>query len=261
MAQSFHADLELALRLADMADATSMTGFRDRDLEVFTKPDMTPVTAADRAVEMAIRERLAEERPDHAVLGEEYGAAGTSPWRWVLDPIDGTRSYMRGNETWATLIALQWEGDTVVAVASMPALRHRYAAMLGAGAQLNGRPIHVSRVAQLSEAMLTHTSIPGFVRVGRAQELVDLAGRCWDARGLGNSMSHLAVARGTADIGWTSRANVWDFAALSLIVREAGGRFTDRSPDDAKLGGTGLSSNGVLHDEVLKMIGVREDAA
>ena len=119
----------------------------------------------------------------------------------------------------------------------MPALGHRYHATRGSGAALNGRPIHVSRVAEVSEALITHTSIPGFVRTHQAERLLALAGRCWDARGLGNSMSHLAVARGTADIGWTSRANVWDFAALSLIVTEAGGRFTDRSADDPVLGG------------------------
>src|SRR5207302_2811152 len=106
------------------------------------------------------------------------------------------------------------------------------------------------------EAMITHTSVPGFVRVGLADRLVALAGQCWDARGLGNSLSHLGVARGTADIGWTSRANVWDFAALALIVEEAGGRFTDRSRHDPQLGGTGISTNGLLHEMDLEAAGM-----
>lgn len=251
-------DVNFALELADLADSISMARFRARDLIVDKKADFSPVTEADRDVEQRLRTRIAQAFPDHAIVGEEYGVdrkSGTA-WQWLIDPIDGTRSYVRGNETWATLIALQRDGHTVVAVASAPALRLRFHATRGDGACLNGRTIHVSRIATLDQAMITHTSIPGFVRVGLADRLVALAGRCWDARGLGNSMSHLAVARGTADIGWTSRANVWDFAALALIVEEAGGRFTDRSRDDPKLGGTGISSNGLLHDVVLNAAGL-----
>jgi histidinol-phosphatase len=251
-------DVNFALELADLADTISMARFRARDLIVDKKTDFSPVTEADRAVEQRLRARIAEAFPDHAIIGEEYGADSNADttWQWLIDPIDGTRSYVRGNETWATLIALQREGQTVLAAASAPAMRLRFHATRGEGASLNGRPIHVSRIAALDQAMITHTSIPGFVRVGLADRLVALAGRGWDARGLGNSMSHLAVARGTADIGWTSRANVWDFAALALIVEEAGGRFTDRSRDDPKLGGTGISSNGLLHDIVLEAAGL-----
>jgi len=251
-------DLALAVELADAADRISMERFRAHDLKVDRKPDMSPVSEADRGIEQSFRERVRRERPGHAILGEEFGAdAGDgAEWRWVIDPIDGTRSFVRGNETWATLIALQHRGRTQVAVASAPAMRLRFQAVRGEGALLNGRRIHVSEISRVDEALITHTSIPGFVRVGLSDRLLRLAGRCWDARGLGNSMSHLSVARGTADIGWTSRANVWDFAALSLIVEEAGGRFTDRSGDDAHLGGTGISSNGLLHDTVLEAAGL-----
>jgi histidinol-phosphatase len=256
-------DLSLALELADVADAISMERFRAHDLKIDAKPDLSPVTEADRAIERLARERLASERPDHAIIGEEFGVVGDrdATWRWVIDPIDGTRSFVRGNETWATLIALQRDGASVVAVASAPAMRLRFFATRGGGSFLNGRQIHVSKIAEISEALITHTAIRGFVITKQADRLVALAGRCWDARGIGNSMSHLAVARGTADIGWTSRANLWDFAALSLIVTEAGGRFTDRSGDDAKLGGTGISSNGLLHDLVLEAAGYPEAAA
>jgi len=244
--------------MADEADRISMERFRAHDLQIDTKPDMSPVTEADRAIERGVRDRLLRERPGHAVMGEEFGLHGDNDaeWRWVIDPIDGTRSFVRGNETWATLIALQRDGETQVAVASAPALRLRYHATRGDGAYLNGRRIHVSQISAIEDAFITHTSIPGFVRVGLAGRLVHLAGRCWDARGLGNSMSHLAVARGTADIGWTSRANSWDFAALALIVEEAGGRFTDRSADDPQLGGTGISTNGLLHELVLEAAGM-----
>jgi histidinol-phosphatase len=137
-------------------------------------------------------------------------------------------------------------------------MRLRFHATAGGGSFLNGRRIHVSKISEISEALITHTAIRGFVITKQAERLVALAGRCWDARGIGNSMSHLAVARGTADIGWTSRANLWDFAALALIVMEAGGRFTDRSGDDPKLGGTGISTNGLLHNLVLEAAGYSE---
>jgi histidinol-phosphatase len=256
-------DLSLALELADVADGISMERFRAHDLKIDAKPDLSPVTEADHAIERYAGERIGAERPDHAILGEEFGLVGDrdATWRWVIDPIDGTRSFVRGNETWATLIALQRERVSVVAVASAPAMRLRFHATAGGGAFLNGRRIHVSKISEISEALITHTAIRGFVVTKQADRLVALAGRCWDARGIGNSMSHLAVARGTADIGWTSRANLWDFAALALIVTEAGGRFTDRSGDDPKLGGTGISTNGLLHDLVLEAAGYPAEAA
>ena len=253
-------ELAFANELADIADTISMGRFRALDLVVTSKPDLTPVTEADHAIERAVRSLVAERRPGHAVVGEEFGGdmAATAGWRWVIDPIDGTRSFVRGNETWATLIALQLNGRSMAAVASAPAFGHRFAALRGGGATADGRPIHVSRVNTIEQAMITHTSVSGFARVGMADQLVAIARRCWDARGLGNSLSHLAVARGTADIGWTSRANLWDYAALSLIVEEAGGRFLDRS-GDGPLGGTGLSTNGLLHDEVLAFTGADRD--
>ena len=247
------------MELADAADLVSMDRWRAHDLRVDRKPDLSPVTEADQAIERQIRERVQRDRPGHSVIGEEYGLHDAGgEWRWVIDPIDGTRSFVRGNETWASLIALQHAGTTLVAVASAPALRLRFHAVRGEGAFMNNRRIHVSEISSVEEALLTHTSLNGFVRVGIGPPLLTLAGRCWDARGLGNSMSHLSVARGTADIGWTARANLWDFAALALIVEEAGGRFTDRSGDNADLGGTGISSNGLLHDAVLEAAGLTE---
>jgi histidinol-phosphatase len=249
-------ELALANELADIADAVSMRYFRSLDLVVTTKPDLTPVTQADHEIERALRELVATRRPGHAIVGEEFGGdvSAVSGWRWVIDPIDGTKSFVRGNETWGTLIALQKDGESMVAVASTPAFGHRYAAIRGGGATVDGRPIHVSAVDSIQQSMIAHTSVSGFARAGMEAELVQIARRCWDARGMGNVLSHLAVARGTADIGWTARASVWDYAALSLIVEEAGGRFLDRS-GDGPLGGTGLSTNGLLHERVLELTG------
>ena len=251
-------DLRFAHELADMADVISLSRWRSLDLKVERKLDLTEVTEADRQIEERIRDRLSRDRPGERVVGEEYGGdlADTSGARWVVDPIDGTRSFIRGYETWASLIALQHDGVTVCAVASVPALGQRYAAARGEGATADGKPIRVSTIDHVDAAMLAHTSISGFVRVGIDDRLRALAGRCWDSRSMGNSLSHLSVARGTADIGWSSRANLWDFAALALIVEEAGGRFTDRSAD-SPVGGAGVSSNGLLHELALEAAGVR----
>lgn len=259
-AASLDGELALANELADIADAVSMRYFRSLDLVVTTKPDLTPVTQADHEIERALRELLAARRPGHAIVGEEFGGdvGAVSGWRWVIDPIDGTKSFVRGNETWGTLIALQHGGESMVAVASTPSFGHRYAAIRGGGATVDGRPIHVSAVDSIEQSLIAHTSVSGFARAGMEAELVRIARRCWDARGMGNVLSHLAVARGTADIGWTARASVWDYAALSLIVEEAGGRFLDRS-GDGPLGGTGLSTNGLLHERVLALTGADRD--
>ncbi len=253
-------ELALAHELADAADAISMDRFRAHDLVVNAKPDMTPVTEADQGIESVIRDLLGRHRPDHAILGEEFGGdpAARDGWRWVIDPIDGTKSFVRGMETWGTLIALQYDGISVVALASTPADGQRYAAVRGGGATVNDESISVSGVTTIADSMIAHSSVAGFQRVGMWRELLDMTQRCWEARGLGNTHSHLAVARGVADVGWTARANIWDYAALSLIVEEAGGRFLDRS-GDGPLGGVGLSTNGLLHEEVLEITDVDRD--
>jgi histidinol-phosphatase len=251
-------DLDLAHELADLADSVSMGRFRSLDLRVERKLDHSEVTEADREIEERIRAVLSRRRPRDRVVGEELGGdlQDISGSRWVIDPIDGTRSFIRGYETWASLIALQREGETAVAVASVPAMRMRFSAVRGGGATLNGVAVRVSSVDRLDAAMLGHTSVAGFVRVGIDDRLRGLAGRCWDSRGMGNALSHLSVARGSADIGWSARANLWDFAALALIVEEAGGCFTDRS-GASPVGGPGISSNGLLHRVALEAAGIR----
>ena len=225
--------------------------FRDRGLAVVTKPDLTPVTEVDRAVEAALRHRIAAARPGHGIVGEEFGAHGSSPWRWILDPIDGTKNYVRGIPVWATCIALQCEDEVVAGVVSAPALGRRWWAARGEGASADGQPIRVSAVGDVADAQLSYDSVTGFEAHGLGEPFLDLARRCWRTRGLGDFWSHVLVAEGAVDIAAEPEVSVWDVAAIQVIVEEAGGRFTDLSGLPRPDGGSAVSTNGLLHDEVL----------
>jgi histidinol-phosphatase len=237
--------------LADLADELTLARFRDVDLVVSTKPDLTPVTEADRSVERALRERIAAARPGHAVLGEEYGSEGAGNWRWILDPIDGTKNYVRGIPIWATCIALQHRDAVTVGVVSAPALGRRWWAARGEGAFAGGHPIRVSKVASVADAQMSYDSVPGFAPHGLEGRFLDLARRCWRTRGLGDFWSHVLVAEGAVDIAVEPEVSLWDVAAIQVIVEEAGGRFTDLSGASRPDGGSAVSTNGPLHDEVL----------
>jgi histidinol-phosphatase len=223
------ADLELALSLADAADAIALQRFRAADLHVETKPDSTPVTDADRAVERALRERLEVERPDEAILGEEEGG-GDASVRWCLDPIDGTKNFTRGIPVWATLIALERDGEAVCGVVSAPALGHRWWAALGEGAHRDGEPIRVSGVRSLADAT---------VSCSYADDLAALEPHVRHARGFGDFWQHVLVAEGALDLAVDAELSRWDSAAVEAVVREAGGRF------EAWRGRT-ASSNGLV---------------
>ncbi len=256
---SFAADLTLALQLADLADGISLARFGATDLQVETKPDLTPVTEADHAVEDAIRRHLGVVRPGQAILGEERGddvcASGASA-RWIVDPIDGTKNYVRGVPVWATLIALQRDGRMVVGVVSAPALHRRWWASRGDGAFADGRRIHVSKVAAVEDAFISYDglerfdgSVPGSQADGG--RLLRLARRCWRSRGLGDFWSHVLVAEGAVDIAAEPEVSLWDVAPIQVIVEEAGGRFTDLDGEARADGGSAVSTNGLLHEEVL----------
>jgi histidinol-phosphatase len=239
------ADLDFALALADEADALSLPRFRAVDLRVETKPDLTPVTDADRTVERALRERIARERPGETVLGEEEGDEGGDV-RWILDPIDGTKNFSRGIPVWASLIALERDGVVVCGVASAPALGHRWWAARGEGAYRDGERIGVSKIARLEEATVS------FSRSGlRDPRTIELALAAWHAQPFSDFWAHLLVAEGGVDAAAEHVMNTWDNAVLQVIVEEAGGRFTDLAGKSRIDGGSGVSTNGLLHDEVL----------
>jgi histidinol-phosphatase len=229
-----NADLDYALELADAADALTLPRFRAADLHVETKPDLTPVTDADRATERMLRERIARDRPGEGVLGEEEGDDATAV-RWIVDPIDGTRNFSRGIPAWATLIALERDGRIVCGVASAPALGRRWGAARGEGAFANGSPIHVSAVGALADASVSCTY---------ARDLALLEPRVWHARGFGDFWQHLLVAEGALDGAVDAPLALWDHAALEPIVLEAGGRI-------GEVRGQFVSTNAVLHDAVL----------
>jgi histidinol-phosphatase len=250
-----HPDLELALELADVADGVTLPRFRAADLVVTTKPDFTPVSDADRAAEEAIRECLATDRPDDGILGEEFGATpGESGRRWVLDPLDGTKNYVRGIPVWGSLLALEQDGVPVVGVVSAPALGRRWWAARGEGAWADGRRIRVSGVNQLVDAQLSYDSLTGFEPRGLLDGVLELERSCWRARGFGDFWSHVLVAEGAVDVALEPEVEQWDVAPLLVIVEEAGGRFTDLAGRRRADGGSALSTNGPLHDQVLALL-------
>jgi histidinol-phosphatase len=256
-------DLNVALELADIADRITMARFRAADLVVETKPDLTPVSEADKAVERAIREALAEVRPEDDVFGEEYGGsdAPAASRRWIIDPIDGTKGYVRGIPVWATLLALLQDGEITVAVASAPAMRSRWWAGRGLGASVDdglsegGRELRVSGIRELADAQLSYAGLEDWKAIGRLEPALELITSCWRSRNFGDFWSYMLVADGAIEIGLDPVASLWDLAAPQLIVEEAGGRFTDLGGARTAGGGDAIASNGLLHDAALAIIG------
>jgi histidinol-phosphatase len=246
---TLEADLRFAHELADAADAVTLARFRALDLRVETKPDLTPVSEADRAAEAAIRELVARRRSGEGVLGEELGDDGADT-RWIVDPIDGTRNYVRGVPVWATLLALEQGGEVAVAVVSAPALRRRWWATRGGGAFADGAPCRVSTVARLEDAAVSTTSeahMPGGWR--------ELAARAWTARGFGDFWQHCLVAEGAVELAADEELELWDFAAVRLLVEEAGGRCTTFAGAEPAPRQPFLSSNGAVHAAALELLG------
>lgn len=244
-------DLALTHRLADAADAIALSCFRT-GLAVETKPDLTPVTEADRAVETELRRLLSDERPHDAVLGEEHGSTGVGDRRWILDPIDGTRNYARGIPIWGTLIALEEAGRVRLGLVSAPALSRRWWAERGEGAFANGTKVDVSTIASAEDAVLCFAF---------EDELPEIARRAWHTRGLGDFWAHMLVAEGAVD-GAVDASGVreWDLAAVQVIVEEAGGRFSDFSGRPRIDARSAISSNGLLHDELVAAVTQRARA-
>ena len=266
-------DLALAHALADLADAITLDRYQAQDLVITNKPDNTPVTDADRAVETAIREALATHRPTDGLVGEEFGSdKGASGRYWVIDPIDGTKNFMRGVPTWATLIALvsvntSGEEEVVVGIASAPALARRWSAAKGHGAFVRfnsgnndelledfdsasiDKKMSVSKVKELSDASISYSDFVGWG--DRLEPFQKMLANAWRSRGIGDFWSHMLVAEGAVDVAIEPSLAVWDMAALDIIVREAGGTFTNTAGQNGPFGGSGVSTNGFLHNAVI----------
>ncbi|MGI8696723.1 MAG: histidinol-phosphatase [Mycobacteriales bacterium] len=255
-ASDYADDLALAHVLADDADATSMSRFKALDLRVRQKPDMTPVTDADTAVEDAMRSTLQRARRRDAILGEEMGRSGAGSRCWVIDPIDGTKNFIRGVPVWATLVALMDGDDVVAGVVSAPALGRRWWAARGTGA-FTGRslsaaiPCNVSTVSTLSDASVSYSSLRGWRERGLQDAFVGLLDEAWRSRAYGDFWSYTMVAEGVVDVACEPAVSVWDLAPLAVIVEEAGGRFTDLDGAAGPIGGSAVATNRVLHDDVL----------
>jgi histidinol-phosphatase len=251
------ADVALALALADEADALTLARFGALDLHVDTKPDLTPVTDADRSVETALRQTLAAHRPHDSVVGEEFGGATDFTGRqWVIDPIDGTKNFVRGVPVWATLIALLLDGVPAVGVVSAPALQRRWWAADGRGAfaAVAGAPprrLSVSAVSQLSSASLSFSSLAGWAQRGLRERFIGLTERVWRVRAYGDFYSYCLVAEGAVDVAAEPEVSLWDLAPLDVLVREAGGTFTGLDGVAGPHGGSALATNGLLHETVL----------
>nr|WP_042195636.1 histidinol-phosphatase [Kibdelosporangium sp. MJ126-NF4] len=245
-------DLDFALRLADAADEITSARFRAQDLKVSRKPDRTPVTDADTAVEDTIRAMIAERFPGDAVAGEERGGSIGGGRTWVIDPIDGTKNFLRGVPAWATLIALVIDGHPMVGVVSAPALSKRWFAEATEGAYTDdGRRLSVSGVTTLADAYLSTTHLGSWVEYHSREAYLRLVDACWENRAFGDFWQHCLVAEGVIDVAAEAIVNPWDVAAIEIIVKEAGGRFTDLKGVDTFLGGSALSTNGHLHSAAL----------
>jgi histidinol-phosphatase len=251
------ADLSVAVELANRADAITLDRFGALDLRIDTKPDLTPVTDADEAVEADLRAFLSRERPDDAVLGEEYGGTAAFHGRqWVIDPIDGTKNFVRGVPVWASLIALLEDGVPVVGVVSAPALNRRWWAGsgLGAFASTGGaapRKLSVSGVADLGSASLSFSSLSGWADLGLRERFIGLTDDVWRVRAYGDFFSYCLVAEGAVDIAAEPEVKLWDLAPLDILVREAGGTFTSLDGQSGPHGGHAVATNGLLHDATL----------
>lgn len=252
---TYSEDLELAIKLANAADAISLARFRALDLNIETKPDRSPVTDADRAVELALKEILAAERPEDGIVGEEFGNSGSKNRKWIIDPIDGTANYMRGVPVWASLIALSIDGHAVVSVVSAPAMGKRWWAAPGIAksSEIDGtvRDLKVSNIADLEHASLSYNNLQLWDSYGYLDRLINLSRQVWRTRAYGDFYSYMLLAEGSLDVVAEHDLKLYDIAALVPIVEQAGGTFTAIDGPLTEETSSVLATNGRLHDTVL----------
>ena len=252
---TYQADLDLAIELAEIADAISLQRFRALDLHVESKPDRSPVTDADRSVEQALKQLLSEKAPNDALIGEEYGNSGSAARTWIIDPIDGTANYLRGVPVWATLIALAEEGKPVVSVVSAPAMGRRWWAAPGIGAftsDIDGttRELKVSAIGELENASLSYNNLQLWDQAGMLSQLTELSRQIWRTRAYGDFWSYMLLAEGSVDIVAEHDLKIYDIAALVPIVEIAGGKFSDLSGELTAESSSVLATNSKLHSAV-----------
>jgi histidinol-phosphatase len=247
----FEDELRFAHAVADDAAVLGLRSFRDPRLEVGRKADASLVTGADLAIEAMVRERIAATFPGDRVLGEEEGGSHDPAGRvWIVDPIDATANFVRGIPVWGTLLALQIDGEGVLGIASAPALGERYAAVRGMGATVDGAPARVSEVSSLGAAQVLFAELRDMAPALRAA-LLEIVDRAWRDRSFGDFWAHMLVARGAAEVMIEPDLAIWDYAALQVIVEEAGGRMTTFLGGPPVHGGSILTTNGALHEELL----------
>ena len=257
-------DLNFASSIIDQVDALTLPRFQAQDLTVTMKPDNSEVTDVDIAAEKQIRAMLGRSRSRDAILGEEEGATGSSNRRWIIDPIDGTKNFMRGVPVWATLIALEEDGEIVMGIVSAPALHRRWWAGKGLGAftgrsWANAKQIHVSKVSQVADASLSYSSMDGWAARGQLRGFLRLAQESWRTRAYGDFWSYMLLAEGAVDIACEPELELYDMAALVPIVTEAGGSFTSVTGEDGPWGGNAFATNSLLHKEALGLLNSIED--
>ncbi len=264
MSSRWEEDLQLALIMADQVDALTTKRFLAPDLEVSDKPDLTPVTDADKAAEKLIRRHLSHSRTRDAIVGEEEGSTGLAARKWVIDPIDGTSNFLRGVPVWATLIGLMEDGKMVMGVVSAPALGFRWWAAVGSGAwtgrsRSSARQLQVSRISNLNQASFSYSLIGEWAEARRLRGFMNLSQQVWRTRAYGDFWSYMLLAEGAVDVAAEPDLNLWDMGALYPIVTEAGGKFTSLTGEDGVNGPGAVVTNGRLHSQVLQYIGAETD--
>jgi histidinol-phosphatase len=253
--QQLDQELNLAIEAAELCDALTLSHYHSQDFHLDWKANRTEVTEVDRSAELLIADHLLAARPDHGVIGEEHGPRGDtfSPWQWLIDPIDGTSGFVRRIPVWATLIALTHvDHGPVLGVISAPAMAKRWWAARGLGAFADGRRCQVSTVDTLAEAQVSVTFNSGWDHLGLTSALVQIQSEARRPRGFGDFWQHCLVAEGAVDLAIDAVGVApYDLAALKILVEEAGGVFTDRHGKPTHLSDTAISSNGLLHDQVI----------